>query len=268
MRSPAVAVLMSVHNGDPWIAEAVGSVLGQTFGDFELLVVDDGSTDRTGAILDGVGDPRLTVIHQPRAGLTRSLNRALRLSAAPLVARLDADDVALPERFARQVAFLDAHPEVGLLGTGCHEISPTGQTLRTIRPPVGDLAIRRALIRKNLFVHSSVMMRREALEQAGAYDESLPVAQDYDLWLRMSRVARMANLPEPLVVRRLTPGRVSRAHDTDRLRTELVVKLRALRHGDYPLWCAVFLAKPLCALALPAPLRRVLRRALAGGRAG
>ncbi len=261
MTSPAVSVLMSVYNGAPWVREGVESVLTQTAPDLELIVIDDGSTDATPELLGAIRDARLRVERQARAGLTRSLNHALRLSTAPLVARMDADDVALPERFARQLAFLERHPDVGLLGTGCHEISSSGEVLRTIVPPTDNPAIRRALIRRNPFVHSSVMMRREALEAAGGYDEGLPVAQDYDLWVRMSRVTRLANLPEPLVLRRLTPGRVSSARDTDRLRAELTVKLRALRSGAYPLWCAAFLVKPLCALALPGPLRQFLRRA-------
>ncbi len=261
--TPPLSVVMGVRNAEPWVQAAVESILAQTQQEFEFIVVDDGSTDRTGAILDGFVDPRLKVFHQPRAGLTRSLNRALRLASAPLVARMDADDVALPERFARQLDFLEHHPEVGLLGTGCHEISPSGEVLRTITPPADDGAIRRALIRRNPFIHSSVVMRREALEAAGGYDEGLPVAQDYDLWVRMSRVTRLANLPEPLVLRRLTPGRVSSARDTDRLRAEVTVKLRALRSGAYPAWCVVYLAKPLLALAVPAGLRGLLRRGFA-----
>lgn len=260
---PRLAVLMAVRNGERWVAEAVESVLRQASADFELIVVDDGSTDRTGAILDGYGDARLKVLHQEQAGLTRSLNHALRLTTAPLVARMDADDVALPERFAKQVAFLDSHPEVGLLGTGCHEISPSGEVLRTISPPVEDGAIRRALIRRNLFIHSSAVMRREVLEAVGGYDETLPVAQDYDLWMRMSRITRMANLPEPLVLRRLTPGRVSSVRETERLKAEVRVKLRALGSGTYPLWCAVFVAKPLLGLAFPPILRQLVRHQVA-----
>jgi len=262
---PRVSVLMSVRNGERWVGEAVDSILGQTFGDLEFIVVDDGSEDATGAILDRRKDPRLRVVHQPPSGLTASLNRAWRLSGAALLARMDADDVAHPERLARQVTFLDAHPEVGLLGSGCHAISVSGEVVGVIVPPEADAAIRRVLIRKNPFVHSSVMLRREALAAAGGYDESLPVAQDYDLWLRMSRLTRMANLPEPLVKRRLTPGRVSSARDTDRLKAEVTMKLRALRTGAYPLWCAAFLVKPVVALALPAALRRVLRRAFSTG---
>ena len=260
MGVPRVSIVMAVHDGARWLREAVDSALGQTLDDLELIVVDDGSTDATAEILASYGDRRLSVVRQPRAGLTRSLNRGLRVAAAPLVARLDADDVALPERLARQVAFLDAHPEVGVLGTGCREIGAGGEPRGVYAPPADDAAIRRALIRRNPFVHSSVVMRRRAVEEVGGYDETVAVAQDYELWLRLSRVTRLANLPEPLVLRRLAPDRVSVARDTERLRTEVRVKLRALRSGAYPLWCAVFLLKPLGALALPAPARRWARR--------
>lgn len=259
MTVPRVSVVMAVHDGARWLREAVDSALGQTLGDLELIAVDDGSTDATADILAGYRDARLTVVRQARAGLTRSLNRGLRLAAAPLVARLDADDVALPERLARQVAFLDAHPEIGVLGSGCREIGASGEALGVYTPPADDAGIRRALIRRNPFVHSSVVLRRKALEHVGGYDETVQVAQDYDLWLRLSRITRLANLPEPLVLRRLAPGRVSVARDTARLRTELRVKLAALRSGAYPAWCAVFLLKPLAALALPGPARRLAR---------
>ncbi len=259
---PRLSVVMSVRDGLPWLAEAIDSVLTQTFQDFELVVVDDGSTDCTPAILGSITDPRVRVLTQAATGLTVALARGIAESRGMLVARMDADDVALPERFARQVAFLDGHSEVGLLGTGCHEIGPSGEIVRMIRPPVDDAILRRVLIRRNPFVHASVMLRREALEAAGGYETRVPVAQDYDLWLRMSRITRMANLPEPLVLRRLTPGRVTLARETARLRAEVRIKLRALRRGDYSLWCGVFLVKPLVALALPGGLRRRLRSAL------
>jgi glycosyltransferase involved in cell wall biosynthesis len=208
------------------------------------------------------------VFHQGRTGQTRALNRALRLATGEILARIDADDVALPERFARHVAFLDGHPDIGLLGTGCHEISRSGEGVGIKTMPADDAAIRRALIRENPFVHSSVMFRRHVLEAAGEYDERFAVAQDYDLWLRMSRVTRMANLPDPLVRRRLTSDSLSSARDTIRLWDEVSARLGALRRRTYPLWCAVFLAKPLCALALPPPARRLLRTALAARATG
>src|SRR3990170_1021075 len=111
-----VSVLMSVRNGERWVGEAVDSVLGQTFGDLEFIVVDDGSEDATGPILEGRKDPRLRVIHQPPSGLTASLNRAWRLSGAALLARMDADDVAHPDRLPPPGALLHAPPDAGPLG--------------------------------------------------------------------------------------------------------------------------------------------------------
>lgn len=260
MTTPAVSVLMGVWNGAPRVREAIESVLGQSLGDLELVVVDDGSTDATAGILASFGDARLRVTRQPRGGLTSALLSALGLARAPLVARLDADDVALPERLERQRDFLERHPEVGLLGTGAREVDAAGREVAVVRPPTDDTALRCALIRHNPFVHSSVMMRRMAMEQAGGYDPSFPVAQDYDLWMRMSRVTRMANLPEPLVIRRLLPERVSATHEAERLRAEARVRWRAVHAGAYPAWCAFFALRPYLAQALPASTRRLLRR--------
>ena len=255
---------MGVHNGVPWVTDAVASILGQTAGDLELVVVDDGSTDETPVVLAAITDPRLRVIRQDRQGLTRALNHALARSSAPLLARLDADDVALAERLARQRALLDARSDIGLLGTGAREIDAAGRQIGLVIPPADHAALVRALIRSNPFVHSSVMMRREILEKVGGYDERLTVAQDYDLWMRMAVVTHLANIPEPLVVRRLLAGRVSVARDAERLRAECRIRFQAVRRGAYPWWCAVFALRPALALALPATLRARLRRARHG----
>jgi glycosyltransferase involved in cell wall biosynthesis len=260
--SPKISVVLSVYNGEAYLCQALASVFQQTFADFEFIVADDGSTDRTPEILRSLGDPRLHLISQPNAGLTASLNRAIAHSRGALIARMDADDLALPERFARQVAYLNAHPEVGLLGTAALEITPEGHVVGTVTPPEEDALIRRVLIRRNPFVHSSIMARRQVIERAGGYDERLPVAQDYDLWMRMAALTRLANLPEPLVRRRLVPGRVSLTRESERLRAEVGVKWRAVRRGVYPWWDVMFVAKPLIALALPVRLRDKLRRAL------
>jgi glycosyltransferase involved in cell wall biosynthesis len=265
--TPAVSILMSVRNGAPWVRDAVESALAQTASDLEVIVIDDGSTDATPDLLATLRDSRLTVERRSPRGLAASLNRALALARAPLLARLDADDVALPERLARQRAFLDAHPEVGLLGAGAREVDAHGRDVGIVTPPAEDAAIRRALIRANPFVHSSVVMRRSVVERAGGYDERLAVAQDYDLWMRMSRITRLANLPAPLVIRRLVPGRVSAARDAERLSTEARVRWRAVRTGAYPWWCAIFLIKPVAARVLPRPLRWFLRRRLSTKRA-
>jgi len=262
--APAVSVVMAVRDGAPWVAGAIESILGQTLTDLELIVVDDGSTDDTPLLLAWVRDPRLVVERQAHTGLTRALGRALARARAPLVARLDADDVARPDRLERQRAFLAAHPEVGLLGTAARVVDEAGREVGTIQPPEDDTTIRRALIRRNPFVHSSIMARRALVAQAGGYDPDFPVAQDYDLWLRLGQLTRMANLPEALVTRRLVAGRVTAAREDDRLRAEARARWRAVRRGAYPPWSAVWAVRPLLALAVPRPVRAVLRRARGG----
>jgi glycosyltransferase involved in cell wall biosynthesis len=266
-RPPAVSIVMAVRNGAASVAEAIGSVLGQTDGDHELIVVDDGSTDATAELLAGVTDPRLRIVRQEAAGLTRALNRALGLARADLVARLDADDLALPERLACQRAFLAEHPDVGVLGTAAREVDAAGFPVSVVRPPQDDAAIRRALIRANPFVHSSVMARRALLASVGGYDERVAVAQDYELWMRLAPRTRLANLAEVLVVRRLGTSRVSIEREEDRLRTEARVRWRAVTSGVYPPWCVLFALRPALALALPRPLRRAMRAAVSGPRA-
>jgi len=261
--APAVSVLMSVRDGAPWVAAAIDSVLGQTLTDLELIVVDDGSTDDTPMLLTRVRDPRLVVERQPHGGLTRALGRGLALARAPLVARLDADDLARPDRLERQHAFLAAHPEVGLLGAAARVVDEAGREVGEVRPPEDDATLRRMLIRRNPFVHSSIIARRALVAQAGGYDPDFAVAQDYDLWLRLAPLTRMANLAEPLVTRRLVAGRVTAAREDDRLRAEARARWRALRGGAYPAWSVVWVARPLLALAVPRPLRAALRRAKA-----
>ena len=261
MTSPRVSVLMGVHNGAAHVRQAIDSVLAQTEADLELIVVDDGSTDATPQIVAASADARLRMARRPHEGLTRALNHALALARAPIVARLDADDVALPERLARQLAFLEAHPEVGVLGSAAREINGDGRDLGIVQPPLDDRTLRRVLIRRNPMVHSSITMRRTLVDAVGGYDASFAVAQDYDLWMRLAAVTRLANLAEPLVVRRLLPAGVSVVRDRDRLRAEARARWRAVRAGTYPAWCALFAVRPLLAAALPATVRRLVRRA-------
>jgi glycosyltransferase involved in cell wall biosynthesis len=209
---PRVSVVMPNHNGGLWLAEAVGSLLGQTFADFELLIVDDGSTDDSPELLAGFArdDPRVRVIAQPRQGLAAALNRGLEEAAAPLLARLDSDDIARPLRLERQVAFMDAHPEVGLVGSWALQIDVNGRPRGRRAPQTEPAALARDLERTNPFVHSSVMARTAPLRCLGGYRAALEAAEDYDLWLRLAETTEVANLPEYLVSYRMHDAGVSR----------------------------------------------------------
>lgn len=200
---------MPVHNGERFLGEALDSIFAQTFRDFELVVVDDGSSDETPAIIADYAarDSRLRPIRQEPSGLTSSLNRGWRSAAGEYVARMDADDVALPDRFEQQVEFLDAHPEVAVVGTAAIAIGPDGEEVSAVHYPEDDAAIRRELWRYNCLVHSSVMMRRSALEEVDGY--RLDQAEDYDLWLRIAERHALANLPQRLLRYRYHAGQFS-----------------------------------------------------------
>jgi Glycosyl transferase family 2 len=205
MSSPKISVVMSVYNGEAYLAEAVESILAQTLKDFEFLIIDDGSTDRTAEILRGYAarDPRVRVFSQENRGRAESLNRGISLAAAPLIARMDADDAALPQRLERQLEFLSANPDVGLLGTGMELMSPEGRTLDRYIPPAQDDELSAEMLRGNPFRHPTILMRKEIAVAVGGYRKALLDADDYDLWLRMAERTKMANLGQPLLRYRL-----------------------------------------------------------------
>jgi hypothetical protein len=208
---PRVSVVMPVHNGGPYLEHAIDSILRQTFTDFELVITDDGSTDSTAAVLHRYQsvDPRVRVQHQEKAGLVVSLNRGCQEARATYIARMDADDVAFPDRLARQVEFLDRHPQVALVGGAVVRIDEAGREIKRNVCPTSHAEIVRALAEYNCFTHSTVMMRADVLAAVGGYREAYLHAEDYDLWLRLSERYELANLGEPLLHYRVYAGQVS-----------------------------------------------------------
>lgn len=256
---------MSVYNGERFLREAIDSIRSQTLTDIELVVVDDGSTDRTFEILDGITDPRLKTVRRRHAGLAAALNAGIETAGANLIARMDADDVAAPDRLRAQQQFMLEHPAVGVLGTAARIVDYEGTELGLWRPPADNPAIRKQLMRANPFVHSSIMFRRPAFEDAGGYHENMPRAQDYDLWLRMLPRVDGANLEEVLMVRRVGPDHFGTRSETEQIKWGLKARFDALKRGDYPARYALDLIRPLAALAAPGPVRQWVRRNLPGG---
>ncbi|WP_225207659.1 glycosyltransferase [Novosphingobium huizhouense] len=217
--TPKVSVALSVYNGERFLDQAIESVLGQTFGDFEFLILDDGSRDATRAIVESYAarDSRIRAIFQDNRGLVASLNRLLGESRAPLVARMDADDVCLPERFARQTAFLDAHPEVGVLGTWTEDIDESGAPHRILardHPCTHEAFLEAVELGLPLICHPAVMYRRDVVLSVGGYHRAFRHCEDLDLWLRLAAVTRIANLPERLLRYRHYEEQVSSRHAT------------------------------------------------------
>jgi glycosyltransferase involved in cell wall biosynthesis len=221
--TPAVSVVIPVRNALPFLDEAVTSILTQSFTDFELIVVDDGSTDGSLARVRTFADPRIRIHSQPAIGIASALNAGIALAKAPLIARMDADDVALPDRLHRQVLLLRERPDIAAVGSGYRVIDRHGRPLRVIIPPADPDAIRQTLLESNCMAHPTVVMRRDTVVRAGGYRDAFPFCEDYDLWMRLSENSLLANIPEPLLLYREHDANASWAALERRLRSEVAL---------------------------------------------
>jgi hypothetical protein len=204
---PEVSVVVAVFNAAPWLGEAIESILGQTFADLELIVVDDGSTDGSPGIVRRYADDRIRLVELGRnGGQTAALNHGLRLATGTLIARLDADDRAHPTRLARQVEVLRADVTLGLVGSQAWRIDANGRRTGVLDRCLEDASIRWYGLFDNPFIHSSVTFRRSAIGSDGAYDERFAYAQDFELWSRVLSRLRGRNLAERLVDYRAHAG--------------------------------------------------------------
>ncbi len=229
---PKVSVVMAVHNGRPYLKEAAESILRQSLRDFELIVVNDGSSDDSAALLEAFGDARIRVLrNQQQLGLSASLNRGADAASGDYIARMDADDVSRPGRLAAQVAFLDRHPKVSIVGSWARTIGEGPPQIW--RYPTADADIRCAFLFHSVLVHSAVMWRRVDFEGHGLrYDESVERAQDYELWTRAAAHVRFANLPRVLQHYRVHPAQVGRKEASLQQAMADVVRARQLEALD------------------------------------
>jgi glycosyltransferase involved in cell wall biosynthesis len=209
---PIVTVVLPVFNGEPYLAQAIESILVQSYRDFELIIIDDGSVDGSPEIVRQFADVRIRVVTQSNRGLPATLNRGIGLARGRYIGRQDQDDVAFPERLGKQVSFFNQHPGCGLVGTWAEIWRGDTRTDRVHAHPSDDAHLKAALLFNNPFVHSSVMIRRTALEQVGMYavDAGRQPPEDYELWSRISREFEVANIPELLHAYREVEGSMSR----------------------------------------------------------
>jgi len=225
---------MSVYNGERHLREAVESILNQTFCDFEFIIVDDASTDSTPEILREYAkqDERIRLLRNAyNLGITRSLNRGLKLVHGEYIAHLDADDISLPSRLKLQTRFLDAHPQVGALGAAVEVIDEQSKTLSEEPVSTEHEALQALLLVDNCLCHSTLMARRALVQALGGYDERLRYAQDYNLWWGLSCLARLAALPEVLVQLRVVGKSISKLHRQEQLKDALKISLKAVRES-------------------------------------
>lgn len=213
---PKISVIMPVYNGERYLKEAIDSILSQTYGDFELIIIDDGSTDATEKMILAYQDHRIRYDkNEKNLGVAASLNRGLDLAKGEYVARMDADDISLSDRFEKQVNFMEAHPEVGVLGGAVLLLFPEGTCKFPLSP--SDDQIRVDLLFNSAFAHPAVMIRRSVLTGL-RYEEEFIKCEDYRLWTKLAPVCKMANLSDVILQYRQHDGQVTQIQaDTQRM---------------------------------------------------
>lgn len=212
--SKILSVIMPVYNAEKYLSQAIESVLRQELRDFELICIDDGSSDASSAILKNFEDrdSRVRVISRGKVGLVSALNIGLESATAPIVARMDADDVCLPGRLAQQLEYLARRPDVWVVGTARKLIDGRGRVLHAPTVVQGEGAVSEALLRSCELCHPTVMMRRVPILKLGGYREAFRHAEDYDLWLRVVQHAKVDNLPFVGILHRIHGASVSEKH--------------------------------------------------------
>jgi glycosyltransferase involved in cell wall biosynthesis len=253
---------MAVYNGERYLRQAIDSILSQTFTDFEFIIIDDGSTDGTAVIIDSYDDPRLhRMKNLENLGLARSLNIGLDTASGEYIARMDSDDVSLPKRLEKQVAYMDERPEIAASGTWAHDIDQEGVMLSARCVPFGK-RMDYDFWRPSPLIHPSIIIRVAHLGDL-RYDSKIKYAQDYDLWLRLRKKCKLDNLPECLLLYRVHDNSTSQRNSTNQLRSAYE-SLR--RHTELTMPYDVLLeflgreANPIRHLVLTHQLAKALQR--------
>lgn len=245
--NPKISVIMSVYNGEQFLKESLESILGQSFTDFEFIIIDDCSNDKTPEILKAYSfrDPRIKIIsNKENLGLTKSLNEGAKEARGEYVARMDSGDTSEKERFEKQVKFLNDNSDFIVVGAWAYFIDEDGARVGEMKTQTKDINIRKYLIRHNQFVHSSIMVRKNVLEKAGLYNEEWRYAQDYELYFRLLPLGKMANIPEYLVSYRLSPNSITRSKNKKQIMFSVRARAQAIKDKKYGIFNYVFLILP------------------------
>lgn len=262
MTTPHVSILLSVHNGAHTLHRCLTSIYEQTFQDFEIVCVNDGSTDATAEILDTwqvtFGSEKMRILtNESSIGLTRSLNRGLDIIAGTYTARIDADDFWHKEKLEKQAYFLKTHPDYGIIGCNYTNVSSDRQVNISLKET--DAEIRQSIIKRNPFAHSCVIFRTELIRTLGKYNEHIRYGQDYDLWLRCLPKTKFYNLPEFLCTRSIDQG-ISLEKQREQMWQSIKTQVKYIRKYHYSFANYFFLLEPLIVIMSPTCIKNVKRK--------
>lgn len=229
MTIPTISVIMPTYNADKYLRESIESILGQTYTDFEFIIINDGSTDQTKQIIESYQDPRIRLInHNYNQGLVKSLNQGIKLARGQFIARMDADDIASPARFQIQLDYMNSDPQVGVCGSWIKVFGSQNYLWRT---PITHERITTKLLFESSIAHPTVMIRKSVFDKYElSYDQAYEYAEDYALWVEMAKHSQLANIPKVLLKYRQHSTQVSKARKQAQTKANEKIKLSLLKN--------------------------------------
>lgn len=254
---------MAVYNAEKYIKESVDSILSQTYTNFEFIIIDDCSTDSSNNLLNDLAlqDNRIKIIaNEENLGLTKNLNKACKIARGEYIARMDADDISFPDRFEKQVMFLDNNPEIDIVGSFSNDINEEGTIIGSRSVPISHTEIVSILPKLNPMSHPTVMFRKTRLEQIGFYNENFRTSQDYELWFRaVGNGLKLANIPEVLFSYRMNDNYVARKSMKYRM-NEYRLRLEGYKYINIPNYKYIYAIIPVILGIIPPFLYKILKK--------
>ncbi|HIB44531.1 MAG TPA: glycosyltransferase [Nitrospina sp.] len=249
---PQVSFVISVHNGENFLENCIDSVLNQTFEDFECIILNNGSTDKTQEILEQYTDSRFKIICQENIGVSRSLNKGIHIAKGSLIARLDVDDISSVDRLEKQVGFMTKNPRVVLCGSRFRELIKDKSLPQKVAFIEKDASIRKSMSLFNPFAHSTVMFRKKTFIDSGGYSDKYKNGLDYELWLRMLALGEAQILDYELCLIRFTEQSFSYRNKRRQKMEGILIRWNAFKKfGGNPTEALYYLTKSLVGLAFP-----------------
>ena len=236
MSTPFVSIIMPVYNDESYVSEAIESILSQSYTNFEFIIIDDGSNDNTKVTIRAYAkrDERIIFLeNRENLGICETLNRAIQYAQGSYIVRMDSDDISEKHRIETQLWFLMDHPDIGIVGSSIRLIDTTWKTLSERHYHTDDAMIRRYLFRYSPFCHPAIMVRKEILDRAWYYDPLLIYAEDYDLYFRIGKCAKFANIPEILLRYRIHEQSTTAVRIETMERKTLAIRMKAVREYGY-----------------------------------